>query len=262
MKRAGLLLLCCTAFAMGATDARAQAPCCSVTAVDTATGVVSAKVNATGATFQFKVANAAQLKALRVGQGVYANLSAKQVSLDGKTSCCAIVSTGAATPIRPPVTTVAPGLGASSGSAPASSGPCCTVIALNPQNLITAQNASGKFFVFVLNENGLIRPTIGVGQKVYANFTNNLVSVDGIASAGTIKYLCVYPPNSPCNPPAATCQYQPETPRIGCPTAEVQTSLPASCQAGYYGRNCTKCPPCQSPSVCSAGIGGSGACQN
>jgi hypothetical protein len=67
-------------------------PCCNITAIYTSTGVVTAKENATSRTFEFRVTNAALLKSLKVGQGVYANFRAKQVSLDGKTACCQITS--------------------------------------------------------------------------------------------------------------------------------------------------------------------------
>ena len=95
------LFLVCAALLAGAR-AQAQAACCSITAIDAKTEVVTAKVNASGAEFQFRVANANLLKGLRVGQGVYANLTAKQLSLDGKSACCTIVSTPAAAPLRPP----------------------------------------------------------------------------------------------------------------------------------------------------------------
>jgi hypothetical protein len=81
-------------------------PCCSITAVDSRTGLVTGKENATGRTFQFQAGNAALLKLLRPGTQVYANFTAKQVSLDGRNSCCQIVSVSAgaattATPLAP-----------------------------------------------------------------------------------------------------------------------------------------------------------------
>jgi hypothetical protein len=81
MRRVASLLLLCAAFATGA---RAQAPCCSVTAINATTGIVTAKVNVNGAAFQFKVTNANLLKELRIGAGVYANFTTHQISLDGK----------------------------------------------------------------------------------------------------------------------------------------------------------------------------------
>jgi hypothetical protein len=99
MKRAALLLLCCAAFATGA---QAQAPCCSVTAINAATGIVSAKVNANGEAFQFRVANLNLLKELRIGVGVYANFATHEVSLDGKTIAGPITSGPASAPVTAP----------------------------------------------------------------------------------------------------------------------------------------------------------------
>ncbi len=76
--------------------ARGQGPCCSITEIDTNSAVVSAKVSATGATFQFKVNDFVTFKTLRVGQGVYANFPAKQVSLNGKSIAGPIVAIAAA----------------------------------------------------------------------------------------------------------------------------------------------------------------------
>ncbi len=75
-------------------SARAQTPtaCCSITTVEAATGVVTGTITANGNVFQFKVTNARTLATLRVGQGVFANFRTRQVSLDGRTACCAITS--------------------------------------------------------------------------------------------------------------------------------------------------------------------------
>lgn len=71
---------------------RAGGPCCQITAINQQTGMVTAKVNATGQTFEFKVMDVALLRTLKVGQALFANLANKQVSLDGKTICCPIVA--------------------------------------------------------------------------------------------------------------------------------------------------------------------------
>src|SRR6202171_3239975 len=84
------------------------AACCPITAIDTSTGVVTAKENAAGKIFQFKVTDAALLKSLKVGQGVYANFGAMQVSLDGSTVCCSIISIGSPPPASAPVAKPAP----------------------------------------------------------------------------------------------------------------------------------------------------------
>jgi hypothetical protein len=96
--------------------ARGQGPCCSITGIDANSGVVSAKVSGTGATFQFKVNDFVTFKALRMGQGVYANFPAKQVSLNGKSIAGPIVAIAAT---REGPSRSSPSAGASSGSAPA-----------------------------------------------------------------------------------------------------------------------------------------------
>ena len=77
------VLLCC---GVAATGTRAQTPaaCCSITAIDARTGVVSAKVNANQEVFEFRVPDAKVLAGLHAGQAVYANFTTKQISLDGK----------------------------------------------------------------------------------------------------------------------------------------------------------------------------------
>jgi hypothetical protein len=266
MKRVASFLLCCAALATG-TRAQTPAPCCSVTAVDAATGIVSARVNATGATFQFKVANATLLKGLRVGQGVYANLGANQVSLDGKSSCCTIISTGNATLLRPPGTIPIPTGAAAPGATSSPATPCCTVSAVSAQNLITAQTTTGTYFVFSLNAIPLIpstRPsTIRVGQKVFADFTTKQVSLDGASPVGAIQYLCgLPPPNQVCPPTAATCRTATASGGAGCPSSTYSTSTPATCKPGYFGPNCAPCSGnCNPPNgTCSDGIAGSGVC--
>jgi hypothetical protein len=62
-----------------------------VTAAATA-GLVSAKDITSGQSFQFNAKNQILLQAITVGQKVFANFTARQVSLDGKQVCCLIVS--------------------------------------------------------------------------------------------------------------------------------------------------------------------------
>lgn len=74
-----------------ASAAEAQAtPCCEIVSIDPRAGLISAKVNASGQTFQFKVASPLMTRTLRVGQTVYANFATNQVSVDGRTQCCTI----------------------------------------------------------------------------------------------------------------------------------------------------------------------------
>jgi hypothetical protein len=89
--------------------AAAQTPaCCTITAIDAATRLVSGKVTANASVFQFTVANARTLATLRVGQGVFANFITRQVSLDGRSACCAITSVRAAVPVTRPAPAAPP----------------------------------------------------------------------------------------------------------------------------------------------------------
>ncbi len=71
-------------------------PCCEISSIDGATGIVTARETATNRTFQFQVEDRKLLLSLTVGQGVYANFTTKKVSLNGQTACCEIISVGAA----------------------------------------------------------------------------------------------------------------------------------------------------------------------
>ena len=131
------------------------AACCSVTAIDARTGTITARESATGRDFQFRLANALQLNGLRVGSPVYANFAAKQVSLDGKTACCAITSMGAAAapapapaPVRPAgVPTPAPAPAPAPASpAPAAGAAMPTILNLQPRGVLSpaSENAKGE----------------------------------------------------------------------------------------------------------------------
>ena len=101
---AGLALL----WFNGAPIASAATPCCGVTNISR-DGQVTAQETRGARTFQFHVADPAQLRGLRVGAPVYANFDTKQVSLDGKKPCCKIlnISTAARQPV-PGTTPAAP----------------------------------------------------------------------------------------------------------------------------------------------------------
>jgi len=90
------------AVALAAAPAAAQTPaaCCSITAIQTTTGIVSAKVTTSGQVFQFTVTTPRTLATLRIGQGVFANFTTRQVSLDGRSTCCAITG-GPTAPAAP-----------------------------------------------------------------------------------------------------------------------------------------------------------------
>src|SRR5712691_569283 len=91
MIRLGSVLLVVVLLAAPAARAQALLPC-SITAIDARTGVVSANVNASGAAFQFRVTNAKLVAGLHVGEGVYANFTTRDVSLDGKRTLGVIIS--------------------------------------------------------------------------------------------------------------------------------------------------------------------------
>jgi hypothetical protein len=82
MRQVVLLFLCCAAFATGAWGQSLSRS--SIIAITESTGSVSAKVNETGAAFQFKVKDAKLLAGLHERQEVYANFTTMQVSLDAK----------------------------------------------------------------------------------------------------------------------------------------------------------------------------------
>lgn len=87
---------------VGAQRPQPAAPCCGITKIDAATGLVTATVNANGQEFQFKVTDARTIASLKVGQGVFANFAGKQASLDGRSACCAITSGPGAPAAVPP----------------------------------------------------------------------------------------------------------------------------------------------------------------
>ncbi|HWH51228.1 MAG TPA: hypothetical protein VN651_06765 [Gemmatimonadaceae bacterium] len=76
---------------VGALSAQSL-PCCSITAINAAAGVVTGKVTSNASTFQFKIANKQTLAGVKVGQAVYANFTTHQVSLDGRSACCTVSS--------------------------------------------------------------------------------------------------------------------------------------------------------------------------
>jgi len=77
-------------------------PCCGITAIDAKTQTVSARDTKTRRTFQFKMADVAALRALKVGQAVHADFTTMKVSVkpDGIEPCCGIVNLSAPAAIR------------------------------------------------------------------------------------------------------------------------------------------------------------------
>lgn len=170
-----------------------QKPCCSVTKIDTHTGLVSAQVAATGQTFEFRLANAALANFLHIRQAVYANFQTKQVSLDGKNVVGTIVSIGAAkgplvpaAPGKTPSALPAPLPGTSpkitgSGTPQAGRAPpaCCAITGINaPAGLVSAkENSTGLGFQFAPDLVPI--QNLQVGQSVWANFSMRVVSLNG-----------------------------------------------------------------------------------
>jgi hypothetical protein len=70
----------------------ATVPCCEITAINLRSGLAFAKVKTSGQLFEFAVKDPALLKSLRIGQSVFADFRTRQVSLDGRTTCCSIVT--------------------------------------------------------------------------------------------------------------------------------------------------------------------------
>jgi len=93
-----IVVLGVSAWSMPAT---ASEPCCSITALDARTQMVTARETRTGRTFQFKVADTRLLSALRIGQPVHADFKTMKVSVqpDALEPCCNVVN------LRTPVTT-------------------------------------------------------------------------------------------------------------------------------------------------------------
>ena len=122
--------------------ALAETPCCTVTAVNAAAHVAVARDEASGRLFQFNLRSPSLLASLRPGQKIYANLGARQVSLDGKSIAGAILQiSGQATRTLLPVT---PGAGASpAGPAPLSPAPA----AANRAPAVTAAPPAGRGLV-------------------------------------------------------------------------------------------------------------------
>ena len=170
--RLGLAVVASVALALLAwvPPAAAGDPCCSITAINIKTGMVSAKETATGRTFQFKVADKGALAGLKAGQRIHADFTTMKASLrpDGAAPCCSVVKLSAA-----------PGVAAGRVKVFGAS-PCCSITAINPNTgLVTAvETGSKRTFQFKATDTKILK-TLKVGQPVYANFPTQQVSVDG-----------------------------------------------------------------------------------
>ena len=70
----------------------AAEPCCSITAIDARSGIVTAREIGSKRTFQFSVKNAALLRSLKVGQPISADFRTQKVSVDNLEPCCNLTS--------------------------------------------------------------------------------------------------------------------------------------------------------------------------
>jgi hypothetical protein len=99
MKIRSLLVLLIGAPALfAALPVLAAVPCCGIVNI-AATGLVTAREEATGRTFEFQVSDPRLLATLTIGRAVYADFTTRQVSVepDGGQPCCGIVSAATGT---------------------------------------------------------------------------------------------------------------------------------------------------------------------
>jgi len=132
----------------------AKVPAATVASIDTAAGLATGKVKATGQQFQFKLNNVAALSALQIGQPLYVNLTNRQVSLDGQHAAGQIVSIGSsgAAPLDGNVSRVAPVDGIQSQSAPVDG----ATAAAAPTEGIAASGAARSRFRFSPTQGGYV----------------------------------------------------------------------------------------------------------
>jgi len=182
-----LLMLDAASLSFGAPQGANPKPCCAITSIELTTGIVTAKENSSRQTFQFKVSDAALLRSLKIGQGVFANLKTGQISLDGKNVCCTILSVG--TPQSNAPAQATPSIPHASPP-PGPNAPCCGITSVDPgKNIASAkENSTGHAFQFKANNPGAMG-SLKVGESIYANFRNMQVSVDGRNPFGTIVSL-------------------------------------------------------------------------
>ena len=90
------LLQVCGAFALCLVLQQGGAPaCCTIVRIDAEHAIITARETATGFTFRFSVKARRLLAALKIGQPVWADFTAKTVKLKptDPQPCCAIVDT-------------------------------------------------------------------------------------------------------------------------------------------------------------------------
>lgn len=79
---------------VGKPDLKPAEPCCSVTAIDTGTGIITATELATGRVFRFEVKDRALLTSVKIGQKVFADFGTSKVRIQGMEPCCNIIGHG------------------------------------------------------------------------------------------------------------------------------------------------------------------------
>lgn len=190
-----------------ATALPQEKPCCYITGIDMRAGLVSAKVNTTDQSFQFKPNTPVLIVSMKVGEGVYANFKTGQVSLNGKDVVGAIISVGRAEgPLAPAVPSkVASAASTTKGNPPdgrtwgvASTVSCCAIAGIDSRTgLVYAHvNATGQPFIFFVKDSAT-RQTLKAMQGVYANFTTQQVSLDGRSACCPILILGKSPRSQP-----------------------------------------------------------------
>ena len=187
----------------GTTTASAASPCCGVTNI-AKDGQITAQETRGARTFQFQVADPALRSKLRIGSPVYANFDTKQVSLDGKKSCCTIlkISTAAKQPVpgmtpapkNKPSGTTAPSKQTTTVQVPkvdvtASEGSTATAIRGRPATPTTAakQPAPGSTAAAAAAQSEAINPDV-----IALKTTSDLVAKDlGFTGLGEIVFNLV-----------------------------------------------------------------------
>ena len=137
------------------TKASDEEPCCSITAIDVSSGIVTAK-DKSARSFQFAVSNPALLRTLKVGQKVFADFSSGKVRVHGIDPCCNIVA------------------GVQEES-------CCSITALNLGTaVVTArENSTGRVFRFEVKDAALLK-SLRLNQSIHANFGTSKVRIYGL----------------------------------------------------------------------------------
>jgi hypothetical protein len=161
----------------------AQLKCCyQITGIDTRTGVVSAAEPATRATLQFQVRDRLLLAKLRANQQVYVDLAARQVGLDARQACCAIVGTPSvsATARAPAPAAAAP--------APAPAAPAASAAAAGPQRTTPRAAISTNLPSIAY---GTPRPATTPRQRAQSRFETQSVTaaVGGRTVTGGVLHL-------------------------------------------------------------------------